>query len=198
MLSLLPLSRWLNTAAKHSSALLTMLFLAFTHWYLISILIAFCTIDLALSALISATSNLPSGLSSLAILATASPDRSEFLGGQNFVQCCQRAIRDSYDWAPNGSITLTEDTSQRWVKWTLDEINAPEFQLPCDASYQGDGRPADYVNVSYSRCNSDCPGWQLSKSQVFNQWIQPFVGFILPAAFFCLNVGQKAFKTLRC
>jgi hypothetical protein len=119
----------------------------------------------------------------LAPLTHPDPKNARSLGNQDFGRCCLKAIYDSYELTdgnvtpkPNGFTTLTVDNLQKG-------------QFPCGATYQGAGdQGAPLVNVPYSWCRNNCPGWQHSSDADLSAWITPFVGFILPAAVFCLNV----------
>ena len=71
-------------------------------------------------------------------------------------------------------------------------LNLSQGQFPCGASYDGDSSGAQPVVVPYSWCKQNCGGWERSTNTPLTQWVQPFVGFILPAAVFCLNVPRKS------
>jgi hypothetical protein len=45
--------------------------------------------------------------------------------------------------------------------------------------------------VPYDWCNKNCPGWSASKTSKLNQWVGPFVGFIVPAVIFCLAIPRR-------
>jgi len=63
----------------------------------------------------------------------------------------------------------------------------------CGQAYNRQTSPTNPVNVSYAWCNLNCPGWGISKSRSedLNQWLQPVVGFILPAVIFSLTIPRS-------
>jgi hypothetical protein len=105
------------------------------------------------------------------------------LGGQNFTWCCLLAVSDSYTVQSDGSVV---ENPVSYTGLSFDAFNASQFA--CTATYNGINNAAPAVTVPYSWCKSNCGGWQRSHDNDLTQWIQPFVGFILPAAVFCLNV----------
>jgi hypothetical protein len=115
--------------------------------------------------------------------------KSPYIGGQNFTQCCLKAITQSYVISAAGDIINNPDKSYPSLGVSADFLGGSQF--PCGAAYnatQGDvGAPQ--VTVPYTWCRDNCGGWEQSTNSDLNQWVQPFVGFILPAAVFCLNVS---------
>ncbi len=111
------------------------------------------------------------------------------IGGQNCTRCCLRAVIDSYQ-VQNGLVSKRGDS---FIALTPDQLSAEQF--PCGAAYLGNNSGAPAVTVPYSWCSTNCGGWQQSSNKDLTQWVQPFVGFILPAAVFCLNVSPP---TCRC
>jgi hypothetical protein len=99
-------------------------------------------------------------------------------GGQNFTYCCVKAINSFLQNGNSSEIAISSSFS-------------PKSQYPCGATWQGNPVGAPSVKVSYTWCSQQCPGWQLSRSQKLNEWLQPFVGFILPAVIFTLNVPRR-------
>jgi hypothetical protein len=124
----------------------------------------------------------------LAALSTQAPQK---VGEQNFTRCCLKAILDWQLEEPLISIQSSQNPSQAFT--SPGQFSAANEQFPCGATYQGDASGAPEVSVSYSWCTANCGGWQKSTNAVLTQWIQPFVGFILPAAVFCLNVSTNIF-----
>ena len=100
-------------------------------------------------------------------------------GGQNFTLCCTKALNSFLQSGNSSSIVVSSS------------FHPPTSQYPCGATWQGDTAGAPPVKVSYTWCHQQCPGWQRSSSQKLNQWLQPFVGFILPAVIFTLNVPRR-------
>lgn len=111
--------------------------------------------------------------------------RDPWLGGQNFTVCCLLAVNESYQ-IQNGQVSQTTAAQDQFINLTPDQLNATQF--PCGATYNGSDAGAPLVTIPYSWCRANCGGWQQSTNRILTQWIQPFVGFILPAAVFCLNV----------
>ncbi len=111
--------------------------------------------------------------------------RPILLGGQNFTVCCLKAVNASYQ-IQNGQIRQVAGAENQFIDLTPDQLNATQF--PCGATYIGSDAGAPLVTIPYSWCSANCGGWQQSTNRILTQWIQPFVGFILPAAVFCLNV----------
>ncbi|KAF2689103.1 hypothetical protein K458DRAFT_123851 [Lentithecium fluviatile CBS 122367] len=120
------------------------------------------------------------------------------VANQNFTICCLRALND---WRKNPNnpdpnkpdIIVQSSKSPFNVFNTADDLrkNGAKEQFPCGAEYDDKEEGATRVKISYTWCKSNCGGWQRSRSAVLEQWVQPFVGFILPAAVFCLNVPRK-------
>ncbi|KAG9234213.1 hypothetical protein BJ875DRAFT_484421 [Amylocarpus encephaloides] len=127
-------------------------------------------------------------------------ERPPSIGGQNFTQCCLKAVRESLE-IPTGGGKVGWSTAHNWV---LDSDGSPitieEFgkaQFPCGAAYDEDhAHGAPLVKVPYTWCDTNCGGWQKSSNSDLNQWVQPFVGFILPSAVFCLSVPRRSILTI--
>jgi hypothetical protein len=100
-------------------------------------------------------------------------------GGQNFTLCCTKALNSFLQSGNSSSIVVSSS------------FHPPASQYPCGATWQGNPAGAPSVKVSYTWCKQQCPGWELSSSQKLNQWLQPFVGFIVPAVIFTLNVPRR-------
>ncbi len=126
-------------------------------------------------------SNVSEAFPPLDALYTTSLDRAPWLGGQNFTRCCLQAVSESYV-VQGGHVNKTGT----FIDLSPDELS--DAQFPCGAAYNGSDAGAPIVTVPYSWCYEKCGGWQQSTNKVLSQWVQPFVGFILPAAVFCLNV----------
>ncbi|KAI9681554.1 MAG: hypothetical protein M1829_000751 [Trizodia sp. TS-e1964] len=121
----------------------------------------------------------------LAGLHAPRSDRSPASGGQNYTYCCLLAINDSLT-VENGAIKDRTNTSLQITGNQL--LNA---KFPCGASYDGTRTGAPLVIVDWNWCVSNCNGWARSDNQNLNQWVQPLVGFILPAVVFCLTVPRR-------
>ena len=115
------------------------------------------------------------------------PKHVRSLGNQNFTRCCLQAVADSYSVNQNGFVVQNKPS---YTNLDFQDFNASQF--PCGAQYNGNDSGAPLVTVSYTWCAQNCPGWDHSTDSDLTQWIQPFVGFILPAAVFCLNVRPSA------
>ncbi len=110
------------------------------------------------------------------------------VGGQNFTRCCLQAVRD---WTQGNPAIMIQSSQSPYNNFTL----SPAFsdsgeQFPCGAVYTDDPNGAPQILISNDWYSSNCGGWQQSGSSKLTQWVQPFVGFILPAAAFCLNVRK--------
>jgi len=105
-------------------------------------------------------------------------------GGQNFTHCCLLAINDSLQVVDGYIVNTTT-----WINATVDElISATQNdQFPCTAVWNGNNQGAYVVEVPWPWYEDNCKGWELSDSRKGDesQWIQPFVGFLLPAVVFC-------------
>lgn len=133
----------------------------------------------------SAASASSSFFAPLAALATPAPRK---VGSANNTRCCLQALQD---W-DNGDPSIFVQSSQTpFSNFTSpDQLALSGEQFPCGASYQGNAAGAPEVFITYDWCTANCGGWEKSTNALLTQWIQPFVGFILPAAVFCLNVGE--------
>lgn len=106
----------------------------------------------------------------LGFIAGVSGQFQDFSG-----RCCNVALSDS-----------TLDTKNISIGYNSN-ITA------CGQAYNRQTSPTNPVSVSYAWCNSNCPGWGISKStsEDLNQWLQPVVGFILPAVIFSLTIPRS-------
>jgi hypothetical protein len=138
-----------------------------------------------------AYANLSQAFPPLGALYTTHLDKSPSIGGQNFTQCCLLAVSLSYI-IQDGQPIKNPNAHLDFI--TASPSNLSTSQFPCGATYNGDTDVAQLVTVPYSWCNQNCCGWQQSSSAVLSQWVQPFVGFILPAAVFCLNVRAPCLR----
>ena len=102
-------------------------------------------------------------------------------GAQNFTSCCIKAVNL---FGMNGNLSTSDVQVSRAFLYN-------GSQYPYGATWQGDRAGAPSVKVSFTWCNQQCPGWELSSSRKLNEWLQPFVGFILPAVIFTLNVPRR-------
>ena len=118
---------------------------------------------------------------------TAPLVKSPWLGGQNFTHCCLQAISESYV-SSNGILVNNPNAGEDFVGLTPNALSLEQF--PCGATYDNNLAGAPPVTIPYSWCAQNCAGWQQSTNNPLTQWVQPFVGFILPAAVFCLNVSS--------
>ena len=114
---------------------------------------------------------------------------SQAVGGQNFTRCCLRAMKAWKDEGQRSDISIWSNKDRPNPFNNPEELAAAEEQFPCGAAYTGDDSGASRVVISYNWCSANCGGWHRSSNRVLTEWIQPFVGFILPAAVFCLNVS---------
>ncbi|KAK7989596.1 hypothetical protein PG989_009911 [Apiospora arundinis] len=112
------------------------------------------------------------------------------LGGQNFTHCCLRAVNESLTIS-NNNLSFTNssfflpDTTPASLRAAIDND-----QFPCGAEWNGDAAGAPIVQVPYTWCTSQCPGWEISHVSKLSQWIGPLVQFILPSLAFCLNIPR--------
>ncbi|KAH0541551.1 hypothetical protein FGG08_003963 [Glutinoglossum americanum] len=110
-------------------------------------------------------------------------------GGRDPEHCCLLAVNSSLE-VVNGSL---EQSPNSFIQGSLDQLIAANQsgQFPCGASYNGDRSGTIEVVVPYTWCNAKCSGWQKSHSSKLNQWVGPFVGFIIPAVVFCLAIPRR-------
>lgn len=109
------------------------------------------------------------------------------VGAQDLDHCCLVAVNDSLD-VVNGTIS----GFTRGQSFIADDFQSfRNRQFPCAARYIGDYDGAPTVTIPYSYCKANCPGWQRSKSSKLNQWVSPFVGFLVPAVVFCLAIPRR-------
>lgn len=112
------------------------------------------------------------------------------LGGQNFTHCCLRAVNISLT-VEHGNLSFT-DTSFFPPDLSISSLEAAidNDDFPCGASWNGDPAGSPVVQVPYTWCASQCPGWEISHLRALSQWVGPLVQFILPSMAFCLNVPR--------
>ncbi|KAK8055323.1 hypothetical protein PG993_000550 [Apiospora rasikravindrae] len=112
------------------------------------------------------------------------------LGGQNFTHCCLRAVNESLA-VSDSNLTLTDGSFfQPGTTAASLQAAVDNDQFPCGAEWNGDAAGAPVVQVPYSWCTAQCPGWEISHFSKLSQWIGPLVQFILPSLAFCLNVPR--------
>ncbi|KAI9885547.1 MAG: mRNA splicing protein [Watsoniomyces obsoletus] len=113
--------------------------------------------------------------------------RNPRLGGQSFSdRCCRMAVDET--------LTVINGTVVQTGLYIDKDINANMLrrgQFPCGAIYDGHDEGAPEVRVPYSWCKGKCPGWELSESTRFSQWVVPLAGFIIPSVVFCLTVPRR-------
>jgi hypothetical protein len=114
---------------------------------------------------------------------------SQSIGGQNFTRCCLQAMKAWKDDGERTDVSIWSNKDGPNPFNSPDELAKADEQFPCGASYTGDDAGASRVIISYNWCTANCGGWHRSTNKVLTEWVQPFVGFILPAAVFCLNVS---------
>lgn len=122
----------------------------------------------------------------LSALETNPSDPSPPVGKQKFSRCCLQAVRESYV-IKDGKVLNNPDQENPFISLSPSELNSTQW--PCGATFANKDDGAPEVTVPYSWCNSNCGGWQRSTGTALSEWVQPFVGFILPSAVFCLNVS---------
>ena len=109
------------------------------------------------------------------------------VGAQDQDHCCLVAVNDSLN-VVNGTI-IGFTPSQSFIADDFHSFRNRQF--PCAARYIGDDDGAPAVTISYSYCRTNCPGWQRSKTSKLNEWVSPFVGFLVPAVVFCLAIPRR-------
>lgn len=108
-------------------------------------------------------------------------------GAQNLDHCCLLAVNDSLS-VINGSL-IGFKPNQSFIADNFTTFRSKQF--PCAASYIGDKNGAPPVTIPYSYCITNCPGWQRSRTSKLNQWVSPFVGFLIPSVVFCLAIPRR-------
>ena len=109
------------------------------------------------------------------------------IGSQDMDHCCLLAVSDSLNVVDGTIKGFTPN--QKHIKGDLSSFRQKQF--PCGAKYIGDRNGAPDVTITYTYCRANCPGWQRSKSSKLNQWVAPFVGFIIPSVVFCLGIPRR-------
>jgi hypothetical protein len=133
---------------------------------------------------VTPTSNYYSALDDLSTPAPKS------IGSQNFTRCCLQAVRDWQAGETDITVAWGEFSKNPSYVFAPDSLSSSGAGFPCGNSYTDNPDGAPEVLVTYSWCKSNCGGWQQSTNADLAQWIIPFIGFILPAAVFCLNVSR--------
>lgn len=113
------------------------------------------------------------------------------LGGQDFGRCCDLAVNESLEIV-NGHVqykpgqTVIQDPISIFLS----------HQYPCTAWYNGSDEGGPQVLITYSWCRDNCNGWAKTETSIQSDWLEPFVGFILPTVVFCFAIPRrKAFVT---
>ena len=131
--------------------------------------------------------NLSEVFPSLSSLDTNPADPSPPVGRQKFSRCCLQAVSESYVIV-RGKVQNNPRNESVFINLSPAELNATQW--PCGAAYDGRDEGAPEVKVPYSWCKQKCDGWQRSTGTALSEWVQPFVGFILPSAVFCLHASR--------
>lgn len=129
----------------------------------------------------------------LANLDAHKPQRSPYLGGQNFSWCCLKAFETALDVSENGSVVIQNNTRATIGASSIEELMSAveRNQFPCSAKYNGDPRGAPVVAIQYEFLTEKCPGWERSSETNLNAWLHSLSGFLLPAVIFCLSVPRR-------
>lgn len=109
------------------------------------------------------------------------------VGAQDFDHCCLVAVNDCLS-VVNGTIIGFTD-NQSFIVENFEIFRNRQF--PCGADYIGDKLGAPTVTIPYSYCRANCPGWQRSRNAKLNQWVSPFIGFLVPSVVFCLAIPRR-------
>jgi hypothetical protein len=117
---------------------------------------------------------------------TSKPPGNVERGGQSFEHCCNLAINQSLEIDDGYAIFRPGQTFLAGNVSTF-----LEYQYPCDASYNGTMGDQPQVNIPYSWCHQNCGGWEIKTTALQSNWVEPFVGFILPTIVFCFTVPRR-------
>lgn len=115
------------------------------------------------------------------------------VGGLDFRVCCLQAVKESYRLNSDSNqleTAIPENELVPFLQVPPSSFPLADDRFPCGAKYENDPDGTEPVQVPYRWCAANCPGWQRSHNREMSQWIQPFVGYILPAAVFALSVGH--------
>ncbi|CAJ2501387.1 Uu.00g042400.m01.CDS01 [Anthostomella pinea] len=118
--------------------------------------------------------------------------RPPSLGGQNFTHCCLLALNDSLTIPEEGNLSYASPSfvAPGVSIDTLTSSIQNEDDFACGARFQGSTTGAPAIKVPYTWCAAQCPGWEISRSNVRGQWVGPLVQFIVPSLAFCTNVPR--------
>ncbi len=129
------------------------------------------------------------------IEAKAKTPSQERLGEQDFKVCCSMAVNYWKDH-PKDSHVVEISKSQSTELFDNKDDLAKAQQFPCGPP-ANDSDHLPQVKVSLRWCKASCGGWEKSKTKgALTARVQPFVGFILPVAIFCLNVRALSWLLL--
>ncbi|EPE28037.1 hypothetical protein GLAREA_04828 [Glarea lozoyensis ATCC 20868] len=131
-------------------------------------------------------------LTNLTLIPDTALHRSTSLGGQNFTHCCLLAVNASLTLSPDGRLIKSQtDYIDATIEEFLEANNADQF--PCTAEWNGDPRGAPRVIVTSGWQEQTCPGWSLSDSKKGDEseWVNPFIGFIIPCIIFVLVIPRR-------
>ncbi|KAI1749445.1 hypothetical protein F4782DRAFT_549731 [Xylaria castorea] len=112
------------------------------------------------------------------------------LGGQDFTHCCLIALNESLV-VRDGNLSFASPSFVNTNISIEDLLDAAQNNaFPCGAEFTGDRGGAPVVSVTYSWCADKCPGWEISRFTVLQQWVGPLVQFVVPCLAFCTNVPR--------
>jgi len=117
---------------------------------------------------------------------TSKPAGNVERGGQSFDHCCNLAINQSLEIDDGYAVFRP---GQTFLEGNVSTFL--EYQYPCDASYNGTNGDQPQVNIPYSWCHQNCGGWEIKTTALQSNWVEPFVGFILPTVVFCFTVPRR-------
>ncbi|KAI1498819.1 hypothetical protein F5X99DRAFT_307456 [Biscogniauxia marginata] len=111
-------------------------------------------------------------------------------GGQNLTHCCLLALNDSLTIRDGNLSYASPSFVVPGVSIAALESSTYNNKFPCGTEFNGDMEGTPVVQVPYTWCEIRCPGWEMSHSSAMQQWIGPFVQFIVPSLAFCTNVPR--------
>ena len=125
----------------------------------------------------------------------AASKRALALGSQDFNRCCLLAMNQAQkaDGVSVENLTSGQDpcgATYSGILLALENHNLPST-IEADHRTGNHTSTPGLVNITVRWCWHNCAGWQLSRTSQLNQWVSPFLGFLIPSVVFCLAIPRR-------
>ena len=116
---------------------------------------------------------------------TTASKRALALGGQDFNRCCMLAMDQARKADSNGVWVINlaggQDPCGATFSGILLALEKHSLPPTMEANHQTGNHTSTpgLVNITLRWCWDNCGGWQRSRTSQLNQWVSPFLGFLI-------------------